>query len=293
MFPVAELAAAAVIALVPYLKMSAGSIAARLGTTAAERLTGLYDKVKGHLNHSGQAALADLEQTPDHTDSQATLRQHLRKQLPTDLALQAALSELVEALQSPDTAQVFQTATVVGDGNSNIQIFGSANHSTISIEQKTVSGSRIQSPQLVFSHASIQEYDWTDKRYISFTLSNVGDGIVFLEQIELEVLACSMNADLGFHQPGAQLVPVRLGVHLKPGTNKYLLTTDPFSYQPAETDLFKIELSSDEGVRYVLVFNLYWRDVTSQSAKTLRSRKYELSFPLRSLEAVEAHLRER
>jgi|ERR1700688_16740 len=127
MLPASELAAAAVTALVPFLKMGAGALAKRLGTSGAERLTSLYDKVKARLSPSGKEALTDLEQAPAEPDSQATLRQQLRKQLAGDPALQTALAELVEALRSRETVQVLQASTIVGDDNTNIQIAGSGN----------------------------------------------------------------------------------------------------------------------------------------------------------------------
>lgn len=127
MSPVAELATAAVTALVPYLSMGAGSLAKKLGTTAAERLTGVYDKVKVRLDKPGKDALTDLETTPGDADAQGQLRLQLKKQLAGDPALQGALIELVDALRSPEATPVLQVATIVGDHDTSIQISGSGN----------------------------------------------------------------------------------------------------------------------------------------------------------------------
>src|ERR1700730_149724 len=100
-----QLAATAVTALVPYLKMAAASLAKKLGSSAGEHLPGLYDKVKARLTSSGKEALSDLEKAPADADAQAVLRHHLKKQLADDPALQAHLAELMEALHSERNAQ--------------------------------------------------------------------------------------------------------------------------------------------------------------------------------------------
>jgi hypothetical protein len=124
---IASIAATAVTALVPFLKTGATELAKKLGSSAGERLTALYDRVKARLSSTGREALADLEQAPDHADSQAALRQQLSKQLAADPSLHAVLAELVEALQSRETAWVLQTSTIIGDHDTNIQISGSGN----------------------------------------------------------------------------------------------------------------------------------------------------------------------
>jgi hypothetical protein len=75
MVPVAELAAAAVAALVPYLSAGAMEGAKKLGTATAERLGCLYDKVKARLTSPlGEGALAAIERAPTKADAQAALR---------------------------------------------------------------------------------------------------------------------------------------------------------------------------------------------------------------------------
>jgi hypothetical protein len=76
MLPVADLAAAAAVAaLSPYLATAATAGAKQLGTAAAGRLAGLYDKLKARLTSPpGQEALAELARAPAESDAQAALR---------------------------------------------------------------------------------------------------------------------------------------------------------------------------------------------------------------------------
>jgi hypothetical protein len=127
MLPVPELAAAAVTVLAPYLQVGATELVKKLGSTTAEHIAGLYDKLKARLASSGKEALADLEKAPADVDAQGALRHHLKKQLADDPSLQAHVAKLVEALRSPSAAAVLQTASITGDGNISVQIAGSGN----------------------------------------------------------------------------------------------------------------------------------------------------------------------
>ncbi len=126
MLPIPELATATVTALVPYLATAGTEGAKKLGGAAAEHLTGLLGKLKTHLWPTGREALSDLEKTPADEDTQATLRQQLKKQLAEDADLHALLSALLEALRSAGPT-INQTSTNVGTGNTSVQIAGSNN----------------------------------------------------------------------------------------------------------------------------------------------------------------------
>ena len=127
MLPIPELATAAVAALTPYLSAAAGEGAKKLGSAVADRLAGLYDKMKTHLGSpAGQEALADLAKTPEDADTQGALRLALRKQLAQDPSFHAELAALVEEISRLHPA-VVQTSTIIGDGNLNAQISGSGN----------------------------------------------------------------------------------------------------------------------------------------------------------------------
>jgi hypothetical protein len=127
MLPVPELAVAAVAALAPYLSTAATEGAKKLGAAAAERLAGLYDKVKGRLRSSaGQEALAEFAKAPEDADTQGALRLALRKQLEEDPSFHSELAALVEEISRLHPA-VVQTSTITGNGNLNVQISGSGN----------------------------------------------------------------------------------------------------------------------------------------------------------------------
>jgi hypothetical protein len=128
MVPVAELAAAAVAALAPYLSAGATEGAKKLGTAAAERLAGLYDKVKARLTSPlGQGALAAIERAPAKADAQAALRLALETELAENPAFHAELAGLVEELGRVSPGAVSQTSHITGDGNVSTQVAGSGN----------------------------------------------------------------------------------------------------------------------------------------------------------------------
>jgi hypothetical protein len=124
--PVPELAAAAVAVLAPYLAAGATEAAKKLGGAAAERLSGLYDKLKARLTSPlGQAALTEIEKTPARADAQGTLRLAIEQELAKDPAFRAELASLYEEIRS-SAAGASLTSTIAGDGNVNVQIAGSA-----------------------------------------------------------------------------------------------------------------------------------------------------------------------
>jgi hypothetical protein len=126
MLGIPELATAAVTALVPYLAAAGTGGAKKLGEEMAERLAGLFGKLKARLLPAGREALSDLEKAPTDPDTQATLRQQLKKQLGEDADLQALLTALLEELRSAAPA-LTQTSTIVGTDNTSVQISGSGN----------------------------------------------------------------------------------------------------------------------------------------------------------------------
>jgi hypothetical protein len=128
MVPVAELAAAAVAALSPYLSAGATEGAKKLGTAAAERLAGFYDKVKARLTSPlGQGAVAAIERAPAKADAQAALRLALETELAENPTFHAELAALVEELSGASPGGVSQTSHITGDGNVSTQVAGSGN----------------------------------------------------------------------------------------------------------------------------------------------------------------------
>jgi hypothetical protein len=126
MLGIPELATAAVTALVPYLAAAGTEGAKKVGGAAGEKLAGIFGKLKARLLPAGREALSDLEKAPADPDTQATLRQQLKKQLSEDADLHAMLTALLEELRSAGPA-VTQTSTIVGTDNSSVQISGSGN----------------------------------------------------------------------------------------------------------------------------------------------------------------------
>lgn len=121
----AQLAAAAVTALAPYLKDAASATAGKMGEAAVGGVGKLYGMLKKRLSPEEEKALDKLAAQPEDADYQAALRVTLKERLAADPELRAELAELLEKLRA--TGAVSQTATIVGNGNVSTQIVGNGN----------------------------------------------------------------------------------------------------------------------------------------------------------------------
>ncbi|HYO14834.1 MAG TPA: hypothetical protein VE685_16700 [Thermoanaerobaculia bacterium] len=121
----AQLAAAAVTALAPYLKDAASAAAGKVGEAAVGGVGKLYGMLKKRLSPEESKDLDDLAAEPEDAASRGALEKTLRKRLAADPELRAELAELLEELRA--SGAVSQTATIVGDGNVSTQIVGNRN----------------------------------------------------------------------------------------------------------------------------------------------------------------------
>jgi hypothetical protein len=121
----AQLAAAAVTALAPYLKEAASAAAGKVGEAAVGGAGKLYGMLKKRLSPEEKKDLDDLAAEPEDAANRGALEKTLRKRLAADPELRAELAELLEELRA--TGAVSQTATIVGDGNVSTQIAGNQN----------------------------------------------------------------------------------------------------------------------------------------------------------------------
>jgi len=132
MLPVAEVAAAAVAVLSPFLSAGATEGAKKLGAEAAKRLAGLYDKVKTRLTSPfGQEALAAVERAPGKADAQAALRLALETELAENPTFHAELAALVEEFSRASLGEASQTSQTTGDRNVSIQQTGTGNQAQV------------------------------------------------------------------------------------------------------------------------------------------------------------------
>jgi hypothetical protein len=122
---IAQLAAAAVTTLSPYLIEAAKAGAKKVGEGAVGGVGKLYGMLKKRLSAEEEKALDKLAAQPEDADYQAALRVTLKERLAADPELRAELAELLQELQA--SGAVSQTATIVGDGNVSTQIAGNQN----------------------------------------------------------------------------------------------------------------------------------------------------------------------
>lgn len=121
----AQLAAAAVTALSPYLTEAAKAGAKKVGEAAVGGVGKLYGMLKKRLSPEESKDLEDLAAEPEDAANRGALEKTLRNRLAADPELRAELAELLKELQA--SGAVSQTATIVGDGNVSTQIAGDQN----------------------------------------------------------------------------------------------------------------------------------------------------------------------
>lgn len=121
----AQLAAAAVTALSPYLTEAAKAGAKKVGEAAVGGVGKLYGMLKKRLSPEESQDLEDLAAEPEDAANRGALEKTLRKRLAADPELRAELAELLQELQA--SGAVSQTARIVGDGNVSTQIAGNQN----------------------------------------------------------------------------------------------------------------------------------------------------------------------
>jgi hypothetical protein len=120
----AEVAAAAVTVLTPYLNEAGKEAAKAVGKEAASQGGKLLGWLRDRLTGRGAEALAELERAPTDADNQADLRKQLKALLTDDPALLDALRDLL-AESAPGGDALSQTVT--GDNNKVAQVAGSGN----------------------------------------------------------------------------------------------------------------------------------------------------------------------
>lgn len=122
----AFLASAVVTLLSPYLVEAAKAGAKTVGEATVGGVGKLYQTLKKRLTGPAEEkALTRLEAEPGKPDAQAALRLFLGERLAVAPDFLAELSRLVEEVRPEILSQ--QTASITGDGNTNIQIAGSGN----------------------------------------------------------------------------------------------------------------------------------------------------------------------
>lgn len=119
----ANLAAGAVVALVPYLAEAGKAAAGEVGKSAWAGVGKLWTLLRAKLGKpEQQAALTDLEAQPADADVQAAAQVQLRKALAEDAGLAEELARLLEGL--PETVEQ-EIGDVIGDNNTAVQAVGS------------------------------------------------------------------------------------------------------------------------------------------------------------------------
>lgn len=125
----AQVAAAAVGALSPYLTEAGKEAAKTVGKEVAGQGIKLLGWLRGKLTGRGAEALAELEQAPTDADNQGDVRKQLTKLLTEKPALLEELRALLLE-KTPQGQSLIQT--VNGDNNKLAQVAGNGNSVSIS-----------------------------------------------------------------------------------------------------------------------------------------------------------------
>ncbi len=109
----------------PYLEKAAGKVLDAAGTALAEVGGRLWSRIKARMGKRPAAAEAvkELERAPADADAQKLVEIHLKRTLQQDKELRAFLAVEIEKAQ-PLLSQVTQTARIIGDKNTVIQVGG-------------------------------------------------------------------------------------------------------------------------------------------------------------------------
>jgi hypothetical protein len=124
------------------------------------------------------------------------------------------------------------------------------------------------------------ETSWNRDRVIRFSLSNVGDSIVNVREISLEVLDRHPAAALKAWGYGAIPETYRYHVALSPEQDRHVLSRDEFAYAHGDIDRFEVRLTSEQYYVYRLQVGVAWYDVADRTLREERSQPLEVEFPI-------------
>src|SRR5687768_16978095 len=123
----ATMAAATIAALTPFLAEGGKAVVKKIGDRVGDNVIKLYDTLKAKLVYApAKEALAELEQAPEDTDLQATMRVQLKKALSEDAALRDELEALLQTIGTAPGG-LRQDGKNIGANNKIVQIVGSYN----------------------------------------------------------------------------------------------------------------------------------------------------------------------
>ena len=129
MMGVAELAAAAVTLVGPYVAKGAEELAKKVGEEVGSRVVKLWDALKAKLP-AGGAGKPRVEAGGRAASSRRS-EVELEEALEADPGFRAELAKLVEAIPEQDRAAIRQIANVTGDQNVTVQTAGAGNRINI------------------------------------------------------------------------------------------------------------------------------------------------------------------
>ena len=113
--------------LSPYFVEAGKEAAKKVGGAVGEQGLKLSEWIKTKMTTpSVSAAVAELEKSPEDTDSQALLQIALKKELAANAALRDELIALLKDI-APEAPAIHQEATQTGNDNINVQVVGSGN----------------------------------------------------------------------------------------------------------------------------------------------------------------------
>lgn len=146
---------------------------------------------------------------------------------------------------------------------------------------------------LILDDLGIDSPLWDREHYFRFTLSNPGEGILFVDCLLLRVL-CAVPCDL-LRTPceGAILKMFEFEVCLTPEQTDYLVCEDFFVYKKGDIDGFRLKLTSDQDYTYDVQLEVEWHSVSSVNHQKAVSKIHTISFYPRDTGAAMTALKRR
>ena len=129
MMGVAELAAAAVTLVGPYVAKGAEELAKKVGGEVGGRVVKLWDALRAKL--AGKEALTDVEAKPEDPRRWSAFEVQLEKAIEADPSFRDVISKLINEIPEETRATIQQIGNVTGDRNVTVQTAGAGNRVNI------------------------------------------------------------------------------------------------------------------------------------------------------------------
>jgi len=146
---------------------------------------------------------------------------------------------------------------------------------------------------LILDDLGVDSPLWDRTHFLRFTLSNPGDGILFVDSILLKILRATPCDLLRAPCAGAILKMFEFEVDLAPDQTDYLVCEDFFVYKKGDIDGFRLKLTSAQDYTYDVQVEIEWHSVSDINRQKAVSKIHTISFYPKDIDAAMIALKRR